>query len=316
MKTKLLIYLFLVLILTSACIGRAYAQQATRTITISPPTVQVTLDPGKISSGVLRIINDSSESLTFQTSMQDFIVKDDQGTPTILPPDTLSNKYSAANWVAIYPQEVTVAPHQKAELNYYIQVPLDARPGGHYTAVMYNPKSNISVKGSGAAVKTSIGTLFYVTVNGPVNIKASINKFFSSFLWDFGPVVLNTNILNVSDIHITPKGSITLTNMLGQKSDEKSLATHNIFPGVSRSYQTTMGRKFMLGLYKVNLKATYGPNNAPLMATLSFIVFPWKIAVFIILMVIVLVIGYKYWKGDWKLPRRKKQEAEEPPVNS
>jgi hypothetical protein len=291
-------------------IQQAHAQEVARTFTISPPAVQVKLDPGKTAEGVLKLVNDSDSPLTFQTSLQDFIVKDAEGTPSILPPNTLSNKYSASTWIGVYPDIITVKPHEKAELNYFIQVPSDARPGGHYAAIMYTPTTTMGVNGTGATVNTSVGTLFYVTVNGPVNIKASITSFLTKSLWDMGPVTLNTKILNVSDVHITPKGTITVTNMLGQKSDQKALAAYNIFPGgVSRNYHTQVGKKFMLGLYKANLEATYGPNNAPLVASASFVVFPWKLAAFIILMVIVIIVGYKYWKK-----KDNKKEPEEPQI--
>jgi hypothetical protein len=296
MIKKLLISIFLFGI-GFLVIKSANAQEASRTFTISPPGVEVKLDPGKTAEGVIKLINDGNSPLTFQTSLQDFIVKDAEGTPSVLPPNTLSNKYSASTWVAIYPDVVTIKPHEKVELKYFIQVPLDARPGGHYAAVMYTPTTTLGVSGTGATVNTSVGTLFYVTVNGPVSIKASITSFLTKFLWDMGPVTLTTNILNTSDVHITPKGVVTLTNMLGQKSSEKALATYNIFPGgVSRNYHTQVGKKFMLGFYKAHVEATYGPNNALLAANTSFIVFPWKLAAFIILMVIVLIVGYRYWK--------------------
>lgn len=277
-------------------LNTVFAQETERTFTISPPAVQVQLDPGKQTEGKLKIINDGNTALIFKTSVQDFIVKDDNGTPFILPPDTLSNKYSGASWIAIYPSVVTVEPHQKVELSFFIQVPLDARPGGHYAAIMYTPTSTIGLSGTGAAVNTSVGTLFYITVKGPVTIKATVSKFLTKGLWDFGPVKLNTSILNVSDLHITPAGTITVTNMLGQKSDVKSLSQYNIFPGVARNYETSVGKKFMLGFYKASLNATYGPNNSVLAATTSFIVFPWKIAIFIVLLALVLGFGYRYWK--------------------
>ncbi|MEK9176293.1 MAG: hypothetical protein AAB520_02500 [Patescibacteria group bacterium] len=291
-------YLLVVLVFIGSILAQsARAQETSRTFTISPPTVQAELDPGQQTQGTLKIINDGDSPLVFQTSTQDFIVKDDDGTPYILPPDTLSNKYSGASWIAIYPDVITIEPHKKVEVNYYIQVPSDARPGGHYGAVMYNPTNVMSVSGTGASVNTSVGTLFYLTVKGPVSIKAMVSKFTTQGIWDFGPVKINTSILNSSDVHIKPLGTITVTNMLGQKSDVKKINEFNIFPGVSRNYETKLGKKFMLGFYRGNLNATYGPDKLPLIATTSFIVFPWKIAIFIILLALVVGFGYRYWKN-------------------
>src|SRR5665811_1546598 len=126
--------------------------QEKRTMTIVPPTVSVTIDPGGKSEGVLKVINDSEETLTFTAIMRDFIVEDSIGTPKILPPDMLSDKrFSASNWIAVYPSNFTIEPHQKQELNYYLQTPPDARPGGHYAAIIYTPDTTCLLYTSDAA---------------------------------------------------------------------------------------------------------------------------------------------------------------------
>jgi hypothetical protein len=286
----LLISYFLFLISAPA----AAAQESIRAFTISPPAIEVRLSPGEKTEGVLKIINDSSEPLTFTTTMQDFIVKDNIGTPQILPPDTLSNKYSGAKWVAVYPSTVTVAPHKSEKLNYYIQVPSDARPGGRYAAIVYTPISTIAVKGTGASVQTSVGTLFYVTVKGPVNESASVSGFKAPGLVENGPVNISTQITNLSDIHITPQAKITLTNLFGGKSDQVSLAKYNIFPEAARNYENKIGKGFMFGPYKANLAGVYGTASLPLAASVSFWVIPWRLILFIIFLVVAISVGYWY----------------------
>lgn len=281
---------------------QSLAQEALRTFTISPPTVEVNLAPGDHKEGTIKIINDSTEALTFTTTIQDFVVKDNTGTPYILPPDTLSNKYSGASWIGISPTVVTIEPHQKAELSYFIQVPTNARPGGHYAAIVYTPTNALGVNGTGTSVNTSIGTLFYTTIKGKVNEQANVTSFTSKGFYEYGPSNITTEIINLSDIHIQPRGSIILTNMLGGRSAYQPLTTLNIFPGVSRAYQNKLGHGFMIGFYKAKLSATYGSSNLPLSATVSFLVFPWRITLFILLLVVALVVGYYYWKRRGNTP--------------
>ena len=90
----------------------ATAQETLRTFTIVPPTVSQTLDPGGRAEGVMKVINDSSEPLVFTASIHDFIVDNALGTPNLLPPDTLSKKFSAASWIGVTPNSFTVEPHQ------------------------------------------------------------------------------------------------------------------------------------------------------------------------------------------------------------
>ncbi len=305
MKFKLPIILLLPLIGIFSV--KAYAQETLRSFTITPPGIEVNLNPGERSEGKLKLVNDGSTPLTFKVTTQDFIVEDSEGTPKILPPNTLSNKYSGANWVAIYPSTVTIAPHTRAELNYFIQIPSDAPAGGHYAAAVYTPTSALDVNGTGAAVNTSIGTLFYLTVKGDITISAKINKFLTKNFWEWGPVNLQGEIQNLSDTHIRPQGNISLYNMLGGKSDVVKLPEQNIFPGVSRSYDVKAGKGLMLGRYKAVLEATYGANKAPLMASAYFIVFPWRIAAFLILLAVAIIAGYWYWKKDKSIKEATKE---------
>ena len=273
----------------------ASAQESVRSMTISPPTVSAQLDPGGKTEGVMKLINDTDVPLTFQATVHDFVVNDTVGTPTILPDNTLSNKFSGAAWVGIVPDTFTVQPHQREDMNYYIQVPADARPGGHYAAVVFKPTKAVGVTGTGASVETQIGSLLYIRVNGPITEKATVTKLAIRPFSEYGPLTANTLIKNMGDLDIKPEGYITVSNIFGQKSYVAQLPEHNIFPEASRQYTNSFGKKWMIGRYKAVLTATYGVNNnLPLSMTVYFWVFPWKIAVIIVLILIVLILGGVY----------------------
>lgn len=268
------------------------SQSNRRSLTIVPPTVEQKVKPGDQREGKLKIINDSDEELTFNVVVRDFIVEDNQGTPKILPPNTLSNKYSASAWIGIAPDSFTVAPRQKQEFQYFMQVPVDARPGGHYAAVVYEPTNLLGVTGTGTAVNTQLGTLFYVNVEGPITEDAKILQFRANTFQEYGPVKISTEIKNLSDLHIRPNGTITVKNIFGQKVASANLDEHNIFPEASYLYANALGKKFMAGRYTANLYASYGAlNNRALIATVSFFVFPWKIATVALLIAVAIVLA-------------------------
>ncbi len=272
-------------------VSKISAQESSRAFIITPPTVQVSLDPGQKTEGTLKITNEGETSLNFNTLIQDFIVEDENGTPKFLTPNSLKNKFSGASWLAVYPNQVYVSPKKSTEFKYYIQVPADARPGGHYAAVIYTPTNTIpGGKGSGASVNTSVATLFYITVNGPVTENATITKFTTNKLWEAAPEILTTQINNLSDIHISPKGTITVKNMLGKTTQVEQFPKSNVFPGVSRGYHTTIGKGFMLGRYTADVNLTYGSANKALAASTSFWVIPWKM-ILVIIIIIAVVIG-------------------------
>lgn len=275
-----------------------FAQQSVRTITIVPPSAEFKVDPGQKSEGILKVVNSSTQPLTFKAQVKDFVVDDTVGTPHILPDNTLSKKYSASAWIAVVPDTFTVAPGKTQQLNYYLQVPADARPGGHYAAIVYSPQEVIGVQGTGTGVETHLGTLFYVRVNGNIVENATVKKFTADpSLAEYGPATIKTQIINYSDSHIRPTGTISVKNILGQVVYSEKLEEHNIFPEAARDFTTSIGKKLMFGPYTAELKATYGTNNnLTLFATTGFFIFPWKIVAVAALAIVALVLLIIFWR--------------------
>lgn len=271
--------------------------QSVRNLTISPPTVSISANPGEAKEGKIKIINDSNETLSFIVDTQDYIVVDTVGTPNILPENTLNNKYSAAAWLGVSPNKFTVEPGQKQELGYYMQIPADAKPGGHYAAIVFKPDVVKGEQSVGTTVSSQIGTLFYINVPGAIKEDASILSFLTNWFNEYGPVNLKTQIENLGDLHIAPQGKISVTNIFGQKVETQDLPNHNIFPEATRDYENTVGKKWMFGPYKATLLASYGVNNnLPLSSTVTFWVIPWKIILLIILAVTAVALGVIYTK--------------------
>lgn len=299
--SKLLVALGVVTMVTSGVVislshpSPVAAQEPLRTITISPPTIEEPVKPGERAEGVMRIINEGDTPLTFNVTMQDFIVEDTEGRPTLLQEDSLSNKYSAASWISVEPARFTVQPKSRYELRYYIQVPANARPGGHYAAAVFRPDSSLDVKGTGTAVQTQVGTLLSVNVAGPITEKAEVSLFDTKRFMEYGPVDMKTQIKNMSDLHVRPRGFITVKNMFGRTSYTVPLDERNIFPEAARDYVTTFGKKLMFGRYEATLTATYGlANNLPLTSTVAFWIIPWKIIVVILLIFVAAILGGMY----------------------
>lgn len=296
-KTKYLVKSAVIYTAITACMllgaKLVLAQAPTRTIIVSPPTVSDRFDPGSQKEGTMKITNTSEYPITFKAVIRDFIVEDTVGTPIIYTDLTNSKaKYAASSWVGVYPSEFTVEAGQTQLINYYIQVPADARPGGRYAAVVYEPQERINVQGTGTGVETHIGTLFVFRVNGDIIENATVTRFEAEKkFWEYGPVTINTQILNQGDSHIRPVGSIAIKNLLGQVVATQSLPEHNIFPEAARDFLSNVGEKVMFGPHTAELRATYGDNNnKTLFATASFFVFPWKIGIIVALVVIVIIL--------------------------
>ncbi len=267
--------------------------QLVRNMTVIPPSADYTVNPGDKIEGTLKMINDGDQPVTFRVDTRDYIVQDTHGTPAILPPNTLNNRFSAANWIGVVPNSFTVLPRQKQELNFYLQIPADAAPGGHYMAVVYTPIDNATSAGnSGATIQTQLGTIFRITVRGTINEYAFVSKIMAPFFQENGPVAVAASIQNGGDLHIKPTGTIVVTDMFGRAVEEQQLPSENIFPTTTRDYALKVGSYWMFGRYQVRILAQYGVNgNLPLTATVAFWVFPWRLAVLVTLILVAVILG-------------------------
>lgn len=305
----LLVFSLFIFYILSFKLGLAFAQELQRTITVINPTITQKLDPGGYAEGTTKIINESNTPLTFKVSVQDYTVGDTNGTPQLLTPGTLNNKYSAGAWIAINPATFTLQPGATQIVNYYLQVPKNATAGGHYAALVYTPVVEKSPDATGGTVNTQIGSLFYITVNGDITESAKVTKFLANAFQEYGPVKILTQITNYGNLHIAPKGKVTVSGLFFNETQE--LVSRNIFPETPRDFENSFGGKLMLGRYKADLIGSYGVNNnLPLVASLYFWVFPWRIVLVLILLIVALTLGAVYIKRRKETPPTQPSEPE------
>lgn len=245
-----------------------------------PPRLDMEeVKPDQTKTVSIKVRNESTETKTINVSLRDFVVTDNQGTPTFLEStNTESNRWAASSWIQVSPTSVTLKPGETKGLTLTVMPPANALPGGHYTAVVYSPESG-SINSTGASVQTNVGTLVYITVPGDINQSATIQSFTAPKFSEFGPVNFKSTIKNSSDIHIQPVGSITVTNWLGGQTAKLTLDQTNIFPYTTRNFENTLDKKWLFGRYKATLNAVYGTAGGVVAATIFFWVIPWRLLI-------------------------------------
>ena len=287
----LLVYLFIGLFVSSP----VHAQNAVP-LTVAPSRQQFRVDPGQVEYFNIKFVNQSSSPLYGNLKVVDFLVLDNEGTPTLLDDvKDISSKYSGASWISLPSDKASVPGGGILTLQLKMQVPKDAAPGGRYVAISFEPTGVIpSSTGEGEegvlSISQRIVGLVYIRVNGAVAESASIEKFKIPFLVQFGPVKTGFDILNKGDYHITPKGQITLSDWFGKQIDSKLLDSKNIFPDVSRNYEVLLGEKWMIGRYKIDLTASYGETGRVLTKTAYVWAFPWALALVALFAIAIIIL--------------------------
>lgn len=294
--------IFITLFLAFAIAGTANAQTSPTThLIVAPSRQEIMVEPGEKSAVIVKFFNQGEEPIIGKVGVVDFIVEDNQGTPTFLDSPTItgltkiSPKFSAASWFELPYEQATIASKSKVLIQAKINVPADAHPGGRYVALYFEP-TGILPPPSGAPKEAStpvaqrIVSLVYIRVAGPVKEDAYVVKFWTPPFSQYGPVKVTTEILNRGDYHIAPKGVVKLYNMFGKEIDRQKLEEKNIFPDASRVYENKVGFRWMLGKYKLELAAGYGETGKALTATSYFWVVPYKELTAVVLAVVIIVL--------------------------
>lgn len=279
--------------------GAAFAQDFTQTdtaltLTAIPPRVgdqePIKLAPGDKEQVQLRIRNNSTQAVTIQSLAQNFMLAEDGKTPIPLI-DEAASRWSLADWLVIAPNQQTIAPQETAATSVLIEVPEDALPGGHYAMVTHEPSTGTLSEegGSAAAVSQKVGSLLYVIVDGIIHEEAFIRDLTFPKFTEIGPVDFSFHVDNQSDIHIKPQMSIEIYNIFNQKIDTIEIESANVFPLLSREFNGRWEQVWGYGYYTAKLVMSYGEQGNLAVAHTSFWLFPLKLVVALLIIVLVLI---------------------------
>jgi len=291
----------------------SFAQEGN--IVVGPARQTIKIDPGSTKTLSIRFVNQSGLPLNGIFGVSDFIVTDEEGTPTFIDslPGGFSTPYSASSWVTLPYQEITIPAKDLVTVQFKVEIPEDALAGGRYFGVYFEPGGKIEkkqeevIKKVGTAIETRIAGLVYLKVSGPVSESAFVSRFFAPVFMEYGPLPLQTQILNRGNYHITPTGTITVKNMFGKIIEEQTLKEQNIFPDAIRIYENNFGKKWMIGKYTYDLTATYGEGGQVLTASSYTWVLPYKLIIIIILTTIIIILAAK---KIWKALKKKQEKLE------
>jgi len=296
---KNIIVITLLTVITVMGAHAIYAQTVLP-MTVAPARQQVTINPGEDTQISVKFYNQSDTPLSGFLKVADFVVQDDKGTPTIVEDSTqASPKFSASTWLTLPYDRMTIAPNDRTIVQLGLTIPQNARPGGRYVAIYFEPANPVAqpVGEAGASITPRIASLLYIRVNGPITENAFISDLFAQSFREYGPIAVSAQITNKGDYHVRPHGVFSLSNMFGLV-EQSTLQESNIFPDALRSYSASVGSKWMMGRYKITLSAQYGDKAQTTERSIYVWVFPWRVALVIVLSLIILIlVGRSVYKG-------------------
>ncbi|MEA3272150.1 MAG: hypothetical protein U9P90_00605 [Patescibacteria group bacterium] len=258
-------------------------------ITMSPVTFELTADPGDVVSNVIKVSNPSENSIGVRMDAEDFVAVGETGKVAVLEEE--NETYSLKKWITTYPEYFVLGPGEAKVINFSINVPHNAEPGGHYASVLSVVTADTG-PGSGSAITQKVGALVLLSVSGEVREELIIKEFSAPKFMERGPVPLVIRFENIGSVHVRPIGFVSISNSGGEKIDDIAFPQKNILPGAKRKLEVTWDKKFLFGKYTADLVGSYGNslNNKPIFASIEFWVIPWKIMSVIILSGLLIIV--------------------------
>lgn len=277
---------------------------AAQSFQISPPTANFAADAGGSSQGIVKVTNLTDTPISLKIGKQNFVAKGEEGEIELV--DNANPLYSLAPWFVIDTPTIDVPARATKEVHYSIDLPANAEPGGRYGSIIFSstpPKLPSGV--SGASVQQNIAAVVFQRINGKAVEQLAVKSFSPDTNFsEYGPVKLTARVENTGTVHEKATGTIKIKNMLGFTVATIPLDEHFVIPGAIRrlhnDWPVAGKHPFMIGRYTAELSATYA-SGQKLAASTTFVVFPWRVALAVLIGLIVVFIVF--WRGRKRLGR-------------
>jgi len=235
---------------------------------ISPLRTDIVVEAGESGTVEARITNLTSNTVVLQAILNDFVVGDENGTPSILLDE---NSYSPSHSLKRFMSpigDITLAPGATKQVDVEIVVPADAQAGGYYGVVRFAPASS---SGQPVDLNASVASLILLRVPGPIVEELTLTNFevrqnggsATNFRTPDNLEIL-ARFQNKGNVHVAPFGQVTVqkNGKVIYKSDfNQEDPKDEILPDSARRWQVPLKELGKFGKYTVTGTFGYGTQG-------------------------------------------------------
>lgn len=305
MVKKIIAITALVLLLGKSHVVYSADTLSEGSLAISPFLIEAEIKPGQTHNSTIDVLNVTDNPLPITVSINDFVPSGDQGSVRFLDTGQTSHpSFSLASWITITKQpEFVIAPKAKTSIDFTITVPIDAEPGTHYGGLLFSANES-PIASANTSVVRKVGALILVAT-GKTDASGKIETFFSNKRFYTAPQVEFTSVFtNTGNVHLAPKGQVSVRNTFGKLIGEAHLNENAQFvlPKNSRQFTDTVKRPWMFGRYTATLTYWYGNPKLESRAVINFWVIPVRLlltygggSLILLLLVYIGIKRYNRW---------------------
>jgi len=322
---KVSLYIFTSVILLFSSATQILAQeQSNFDVTISPTFVESSSKPGTIVNQTVRLRNNTNTQIQVVPEVK-IMGGDEAGELTIK-----ETKEAHLTWLTVKTDPITLRPNEWSTVPFSITIP-DSASYGYYWALSFTSNNTSKDQITGTTLNASIVVPVLLTVNKPGAITEGKLLDFKtdSSTYEYPPVEFVTQFQNTGNVHIRPQGNIFIKDFFGRSVATLNVneSQGSILPTLKRSFTTVWNDGFVT--YEPKMKdgeQVIGNNGKPeremkihfqklldlrigkytatalllvsgqdkdytYEKSISFFVFPWKIVLVLIGIIIFVGIG-------------------------
>lgn len=257
-----------------ASIAHAQNNQPATGLAVSPPTFELSANPGDTLKNSVRVDNITDQPLELSIIKRNFTALGEEGGIDLSEQD---GNYSLANWIEVSPATAVVGARESKTFDYTITVPANAEPGGRFGSIIFKTTAKPVGNQNGVAVSQEVGALVFIKIAGEVKEKATIASFTTNTLHENGPVGFDLRVKNEGNVQFKPTGSITISDIFGNKVATIPINSQNVLPDATRKMTASWDNFWLFGKYQATASVVYGNNRQILTATTTFWGFPYKL---------------------------------------
>lgn len=320
---------------------RAQTPPGDFSLQVTPSPIVTTLKPGSATTLEMRIRNAGTGTENLKIEPRTFAV--DKQTGEVKLDDTKAPDISP--WISYSAPKFTIKPGEWFTQKVTISLPKDT--GFSYSLALVISRTNNPTPEQGTRlIKGSLAVFTLINVDRPGAVrKLEVQDLSTSAgVYEYLPATIDINFRNVGNTIVQPYGNVFIQQGSGQQTPIATLPVNDkggyILPDNERLlstnwtggfpyYQITKNAdgtekktevwdwsqvsNFRIGMYTAKLIAVYndGQRDIPIEREVTFWVFPWKIV--LAALVVVIILGFGLWtivRKIWRLVRRGKKKTE------
>ncbi len=276
----------------------------TQAISLTPSVIEVSAARGTTTQQHLTVINTKGMEQTFYLGILKFKPSSNGETPEFISYE--KDHSGLPEWIQLPFTEFRVPANSKGDVPFKISVPNDVASGGYYAAIIVSQSPSDVVASNGAIIEAKTAALVLLTIQGTTTEHLELLDFQthqSAVTSQLGGTYIY-RLQNQGNVHLSPKGTITLTDIFGRTviQTDANPSDGRVLPGSERPYDVNIETQknffwivkdqmgfFAIGPIKASLHLTYGQNNQPIDAAVSFFSLPWQLLVCILGLLVVIV---------------------------